>query len=331
MLQPHHLNLVARPPSLHIVMPSQPEQSQKRFEPGRSATWPQTKRILRVGQTDFEMIYKTKSAPAAIASLPTKPVYDPYEDELNKHPEDHFLSPVQMYEYEDWAEDSDDDAEEVEWDAGITDFALFDNDRRRAQEQHEQVPGRWNGLIASQASALQRAVERNRAGSEPRRRAWTPLLEELPQLTPDSSPDLRGDFDIHAHCGPRQPQQKQKSATDSRNMQNFPSFKITPPSEDTFDSDEYDSDYDYDDDESEDDSDLPVSWLVERSRAREQRRRAQRKLERPGLRSSRTLSGKVHVWRRPSHHIYSVGEDVEAEKKAEMLCSRDEHRGRGRG
>lgn len=299
-------------------MPSQRDQSQKRFEPGRSATWPQTRRILRVGHTDFEMIHKTKSAPASMAPINTKPIYDPFEDELNKHPEDHFLSPVQMYEYDDWADDSDEDGEEIEWDAGITDFALFDNDRRRAQEKREEVPHRWNGLLASQASALQRAVERNRADSEPQRRSWTPLLDDVPQLTPDNSPDLRGEFDIHAHCAPRQ--QQQKSAP---SIPNYLTVKVTPPSEDNFDSD-YSDDYDFDDDDedSEDDSDIPVSFLVERAR---ERRRLARKMERPGLRFSRTMSGKVHVWRRPSKQIYSVGEDVEAERKAEMIY---EQRGR---
>ncbi|CAK4030341.1 Hypothetical predicted protein [Lecanosticta acicola] len=310
-------------------MPPQPEQAEKRLEPVRSATRLQTKRFLRVGETDFEMVHKTQPAPPT-APLNTKPVYDPFEDELNKHPEDHFLSPVQMYEYEDWAEDSDDDAEEVEWDAGITDFALFESDRRRAQERHEDIPGRWDGLLASQASALQRVVERNRADSSPQRR-WTPLLEDLPGLTPDSSPDLRGDFDIHAHCAPRQ-QQRTTPRQTNNSVPNYLTIRVTPPPEDSSD---YDSD-DFDDDEdSEDDSDIPVSFLVERAR---ERRRQARKLERPGLRYSRTMSGKVHVWRRPSAQIYSVGEDVEAEKRAEMLYCRqhqqhqleDEQRGRGR-
>ncbi|KAF2159367.1 hypothetical protein M409DRAFT_60839 [Zasmidium cellare ATCC 36951] len=230
-----------------------------------------------------------------------KPIFDPFEDDLNKHPEDHFLSPVQMYEYEDWAEDSEDeDAEEIEWDAGITDFALFDNDRRHAQQRHEEVPDRWDGLLASQASALQRAVLRNRANSDPSGRQWTPLLEDLPQLTPDNSPNLKGDHDIHSYCGPK---------TTRPSVPNYLAVKVTPPPED---------DYDFDDDEDEEDSDeddLPVSYLVARAR---ERRRVAHQMERPGLRFNRTMSGKVHVWRRPSYHLYSVGEEAEAESEAEM-------------
>lgn len=241
-----------------------------------------------------------------------KPKPSLFEDDLNKHPEDHFLSPVQMYEYEDWAEDSDDDgdAEEIEWDAGITDFALFDTDRRHAQQRQEQVPGRWDSLLQSQASALQRAVLRNRANSEPSGRQWTPLLEDLPQLTPDNSPNLKGDHDIHSYCGA-------KTNNARPTVPNYLTVKVTPPSppEQHSDSDDYSFDEEDEDEEDSDEDDLPVSLLVARAR---ERRRAARAMERPGLRFNRTMSGKVHVWRRPSYHLYSVGEDVEAESKAEL-------------
>lgn len=228
-----------------------------------------------------------------------KPI-DLFEYELSEHPENHFLSPVQMYEYEDWAEDSDgDDASEIEWDAGITDFALFDKDRRQAQHG-QAMPDRWNSLLKSQASALQRAVERNRATSDSSRRGvWTPLVDDLPQLTPDSSPNLKDEFDIHAHC-------KQNSM-----RQTIPSYLLeaTPSDEET---DEDDDDVSDD----SDDDDLPVAYLVERAR---ERRRQARQLERPGLRFSRTMSGKHHVWRRPSSQMYTLSESPEAERKAEML------------
>lgn len=236
------------------------------------------------------------------AATHSKPVYDPFEDDLNKHPEDHFLSPVQMYEYEDWAEDSDDDGEEIEWDAGITDFALFDNDRRHAQQRQEQMPDRWNGLLASQASAMQRAVLRNRANSEPSGKQWTPLLEDVPQLTPDNSPNLKGDHDIHSYCGQKIPRSS---------VPNYLAVKVTPPPED--DSDDYDDD---DEEYDSDEDDLPVSFLVARAR---ERRRVARQMERPGLRFNRTMSGKVHVWRRPSYQLYPVGEDAEGESEAETM------------
>ena len=86
-----------------------------------------------------------------------------FEDQLDQHPEEHFLSPVSMYEYDDWASDSDDDDDDdVEWDAGITDFALFDRDRRRARDEGQALPEKWETFYESQASALGRAVERSR-------------------------------------------------------------------------------------------------------------------------------------------------------------------------
>lgn len=220
-----------------------------------------------------------------------------YEEELNKAPEDHFLSPIQMHEYEDWDTDSD-GGEEVEWDAGITDFALFNNDRQRAQATDEKVPERWNRLLASQASALQRATQRNRADSDS-------SIEELPQLTPDNSPTLRDDFDMDAHFTtfghkPHAPKP------------NFLSFKPARTTKHGFDDASDDSEFE--DSEDEEDDDLPLSFIIQRSK---ERQRAARMSERPGLRFSRTLSGKQHVWRRPSSEIYPLNEDTAAERKAE--------------
>lgn len=245
-----------------------------------------------------------------------RPIHDPFEDEINQDPAAHFLSPIQMYEYEDWADDSGDD-EEVAWDAGITDFALFHDDRRQAQERQEQVPDRWERLLANQASALQRAVHRNRANSDPSRdQKWTPLLEDVPHLTPDNSPNLKDDFDIDSHCGGRTLRRRPA-------IPNYLQQRTTPPEELTDDSDMEDGELS----DSEDEDELPVAFLVERAR---ERRRQARKLERPGLRFNRTMSGKVHVWRRPSWHLNDVHEDVEAEKKAELETYDEQQRGRGR-
>lgn len=252
------------------------------------------------------------------------PSHDPFEDEINENPAAHFLSPVSMYEYDDWAaDDSDDEGDQVEWDAGITDFALFQNDQRQARERHEQVPDRWDSLLASQRNALHRAVQRNRAVSEPSPSPMrTPLLADLPQLTPDNSPNLKDDFDIEAYCG----QKARRQA-----IPDYLTLDVTPPDEET-DEDDDDEMTDSDDDE------LPVAYLVERAR---ERRRQARKMERPGMRFNRTMSGKTHVWRRPSYHIYAVDEDAEAERKAELANvhvqdhqrssrTEDQHRGRRR-
>lgn len=243
-----------------------------------------------------------------MAPLKRTKAIDLFEYELSQHPEDHFLSPVQLHEHEAWAEDSDDDdAGEIEWDAGITDFALFDTDRRRAGQQGQAMPDRWNRLLQSQASALQRAVERNRAPSDTSRRGvWTPVVDDLPQLTPDGSPNLKDEFDMHAHC---------KANTSRR--QSVPSYLLaaTPSDEET------DEDDDEDISDDSDDDDLPVSYLVQRARERRRARELKmRQLERPGLRFSRTMSGKHHVWRRPSSQMYTLSESPEAERRAEMLC-----------
>ncbi|KAI5362536.1 hypothetical protein Slin14017_G077730 [Septoria linicola] len=284
-------------------MPS-PTSGNQRLESttaGRSLTWPPTTVRLT---TDVDKKHIT-SAPTSPETMPSRRKHtssrqDSFEDEINKDPAAYFLSPAKMaHEYEDWAEDSDDDTEEVEWDAGITDFALFHNDRRQAQARQVPVSNRWENLLASQASALQRAVQRNRSDSDPtRNRTWTPLAEDVPHLTPDNSPTLRDDFDIEHYCGGRAARP------------NIPSYLQSPftPAEEL-------SDDDYEDDSDSDDDELPIAYLVERAR---ERRRAARKMERPGMRFNRTMSGKVHVWRRPSYQLHDVGEDPEAERKAEL-------------
>jgi hypothetical protein len=248
--------------------------------------------------------------------------HDPYEDELNESPDTHFLSPMQLYEYEDWADDSEDesDNEEVVWNAGITDFALFDRDRRNANEHHQHVPGKWQSLLDSQASALQRAVERNQRGSasEARQQQWTPLMNDLPQLTPDHSPNLHDDFEMDTSF--RRQGSLRPRVPDYLHLQLPPAIKTSSDLDDAYDS--HDGSSQYDDDEnacssssgSDSEADVPVAALIARAR---ERRMQYRKLERPGLRYNRTMSGKVHAWRRPSVHIYPLGEEREAEAAAE--------------
>lgn len=228
---------------------------------------------------------------------------DYFETDIDLHPEDHFLSPIMPYEYEDWADDTDDDDDEggeMDWDAGITDFALFSDDRRRAQESEEKIPKKWETVVSSQATAMQRAVQRHRAGAE------RTLLsaEDVPALTPDGSPRLSDDLEIDTFRGPL-PFRPRISKP------NPVTITLTPPQEDdyrdaqTFSEDEAE---DEDDEDDEDEDELPLSVLLEKARLR------RRKLERPGLKHSRTLSGKVHVWRRPSWGIYPVGEEREEEE-----------------
>ncbi|KAF2764226.1 hypothetical protein EJ03DRAFT_355964 [Teratosphaeria nubilosa] len=234
------------------------------------------------------------------AASRSKPVFDHFQDDLDDledHPEDYYLSPVMGYD--DWADDSDDEGEEVEWNAGITDFALFDSDRRRAQEEHDSLPSKWDDFMTSQESAFRRSERRIRSYSMPDT-TKPPLpveVEDVPDLTPDHSPSLRDDMDVDSFHGPSAPRPVVPS---------YLTITVSPPEGDQGSS-------------SESDENLPLSFFIKRSAQRKQERR---KLERPGLQYSRTLSGKVHVWRRPSWYLYPVGEDAEAERRAENGVSK---------
>ena len=263
--------------------------STPRPEPERSLTWPPA---LHVATDQASNIHKGDLTP--LSPVPySDNTYGFFEQDLNDNPEYHFLSPIQMYEYEDWAEDSDSDAEEVEWDAGITDFALFDDDRRRAQENNRPLPSKWNGMLAQQTSALQRAVARNRADSDPYPLSATQPSsdDEVPNLTPDVSPDLRDDLDVESYHG---------QSVSRPSVPNYLTITVTPPEGDD-----------------DDDEDLPLSYYA----ARKQHRPPNRKLDRPGLRHSRTMSGRAHTWTRPS--MLTVGEDSEAEERAEHGCDQE--------
>jgi hypothetical protein len=253
-----------------------------RPEPERSLTWPQT---LVLSATNDHIRSKDRTLNDGEYGDPT---YGFFEADLENNPEYHFLSPIQMYEYEDWADDSDEEGEEVEWDAGITDFALFDDDRRRAQESNQALPSKWNGMLVQQASALQRAVRRNRADSDPYplRKASPGSDDGVPSLTPDVSPDLRDDLDVESYHG-------QTVARPS--VPNYLTIVVTPPT----------------DNEVEEDDDDALPFFV----SGEQDHSPTRKLQRPGLKHSRTMSGHIHTWTRPS--MDTVGEDSEGEEQAE--------------
>ena len=268
-----------------------------RPESERRVTWPPA---VHASVTSGSLFDKGGSATPSIVDHGDSP-YDLFEADLENNPEYHFLSPIQMYEYEDWAEDSDSDAEEVEWDAGITDFALFDDDRRRAQESNRPLPSKWTGMLAQQSSALQRAVERRRRDSDPQplNRSQDTPEDEVPSLTPDVSPDLRDDLDVESFHG---------QAVARPTVPNYLTITVTPP------------------DDEVGDEDVPLSFYVARKHASS----PNRKLQRPGLRHSRTMSGRAHTWMRPS--MFTVGEDSEGEEKAER-CGEgsDEEGNRGRG
>jgi hypothetical protein len=274
-------------------MPSAPTSSRPELQ--RTSTWPPTIRVVTDGPNAHKPPVGTQSAASK-----AKPTPSYFEDDVEDHPEDHFLSP--MYEYDDWADDSDDDGEEIEWDAGITDFALFDSDRRRAQEEHDSLPSKWKGFRSEQQAALERAVHRSRAQSAPETTRPPLPMDAVPGLTPDSSPNLKDDLDVESFHG-------QSSARPV--VPSYLTITVTPPDDDD-DADVEDS--------IESDEDLPLSFYINRANRRRQERR---KLERPGLRSSRTLSGKVHVWQRPDWHIYKIGEDPDAERKAEICAAKN--------
>ena len=261
-----------------------------RPEPERSLTWPQT---LVLPATEDRLKHKHRTS--QLNEEYGDRTYGFFEADLEHNPEYHFLSPIQMYEYEDWAEDSDDEGEEVEWDAGITDFALFDDDRRRAQESNQRLPSKWNDMLLEQASALQRAVKRNRADSDPYplRKASLGPNEDVPGLTPDVSPDLRDDLDVESYHG-------QTVARPS--IPSHLTIAVTPPS----------------DEEAEDKDQDAVPLFVQDK----QEQFPTSKLQRPGLRHSRTMSGHIHTWTRPS--MDTVGEDSEAEEQAERESGENE-------
>lgn len=259
----------------------------------RTWTWPPTTSMPADGISEPPL----QSSYVSAATESKAVSHTHFEDEL-ENPEDHFLSP--LYQYEDWADASDDDGDDTGWDAGITDFALFDGDRRGIEDGNGQLPAMWRKFMMSQESALQRSVER--CGQDVGLNNLRPPLP-CPELTPDTSPSLVDDletesFDGHPMSGTRAP--------------SYLTVIITPPDED--------------ESSIESDEDMPLSFFVKQARGRLRHRS---KVQRPGLQHNRTLSGKLHVWQRPS--LYPVGEDPEAEQRAERKCGSFECEEEGRG
>ena len=262
----------------------------------RALTWPLTDAVMKGMLSERKAERESTSA-----AVDHRPKHDPFLDDLEDHPEDHFLSPIipEEYEYDDWSDDSDFD-DEFEWDAGIMDFALFDDDRRRSRTNDLPVSNKWNDLLSLQASALRRADERNRASS-------TGNLEvpgTPPGLTPDTSPNNRDDMDYEL------PQEGLKR---TQGVPNYLTVIVTPPTDDhVAESDVFGNEAD--------DEDVPLSFFYTRKQVQTP---TDRRLQRPGLRYGRTMSGKRHSWRQPSWDIYPVGEDVDAEREAEESAAFD--------
>ena len=225
---------------------------------------------------------------------------DTFRNDLDDYPDHYFLSPIAADEYEDWSSDSEDDGEGIEWSAGITDFALFRQDRRVANASKESPTlDRWKALLENQSFALQRSLQRVQATAESRR-VLEPLLEadDTPGLTPDASPCLRDDLD---DC----PDEMRSSG--GAGIPNYLTIIVTPPGEDH-----------------RKDQESKVLASVARKQAWNL---AKRQRERPGLAHTRTLSGHLHSWRSPSWYVYTVSEEVDAEER-EDLCNMDRIGGR---
>lgn len=232
----------------------------------------------------------------------------PEEEDMDQNPQQHFLSPVQPYEYQPWADDSneDDDSGDFQWDAGITDFSLFDSDRREAESRQTELPSKWSNVVFNQKEALQRSLKRttshaqltnNNNTSEAATATDITDTDSLPSLTPDTSPDLRDLGDEFpdpppplSHSLPFRPSPHNKQPKPA-----YLTVEITPPlpSEAGFPEDE----------------DLPLSFRA----PQRQLSTAKVTVQRPGLRHARTLSGKLHSWRRPGWEIYALEEAGEGE------------------
>lgn len=260
----------------------------------RSLSWPQPIRLPTEGHKG-----KPDSMYATVTESPSHGFYADHE--FDEYPDRIFSSPVKMYEYDDWASDSDDDEEEVQWDAGITDFALFDHDRRKAHEKNEPVPERWSGMVQNQASALERSVLRSNTDSTtaPNDRLRRDV-DDMPSLTPDQSPDLRDDLDSEPYRG-------RMAAGPS--VQWYFTEERSPS--DQLRKDEPRNHH------------KPMKFSTPDSRQRTQSSSPPvRRQQRPGLSHSRTMSGHIHSWRRPDKKMYTVGEEPQAETEEDECATR---------
>jgi len=254
-----------------------------------------------------------------VAAQPTQPSL--FEEDLDNNPHSHFLSPVHMYES--W-DDSDDDSDDgsFEFDAGITDFALFNDDFKRAKEQNVPLSNKWSDFVEDQAQCLDRAVARSRAElvdrpsgpfysgsslSQPR--------DAVPSLTPDTSPRLADDLDYDSAESSSDRSYRTKIVTPASTQPASSPINIPGRSQSNLSTLTESA---IDDNEFEDTS-APAFLLYRHSqRAGKGRQLAkpQPPPMRPGLSAgSRTLSGKLHVWRRPSCDLFSVEEEADEEAK----------------
>jgi len=88
-------------------MPSSTHQHRR--EPVRSLTWPLPIRIAATGAPSLD-----RDNRRFVQATPCKDRVSLFNDDLEDHPDDHFLSPIRADEYKDWDSESDSDAEEVE-------------------------------------------------------------------------------------------------------------------------------------------------------------------------------------------------------------------------
>jgi hypothetical protein len=261
-----------------------------------------------------------------------------FEEDLDDNPHSHFLSPVQMHEF--WDDSDDDDDDDYQFDAGITDFALFNDDYKRAKEQDTPLSAKWNDLIADQAEAYNRAIARTRA--ELTDRPTGPFdspsssfnqHDAVPSLTPDTSPRLVDDLDFDSA-------EETQESTSTLSLP-YRTKTVTPddlphrPASAPIDIPRSRfnlptlSESAIEDEEDFADHAAPAFLLYRHSQRADRRRNSARPQPppmRPGMSAgNRTLSGKLHVWKRPSWDLYAVWEESEEE------AAQDDSRGRGRG
>jgi len=250
-----------------------------------------------------------------------------FEEDLDNNPHSHFLSPVHMYES--WDDSDDDDDDDCQFDAGITDFALFSDDYKRAKEADAPLSDKWNDFVADQEEAYNRTIARTRADLNDR--SAGPFYsgssfaqpDAVPSLTPDTSPRLADDLDFDSGeestsslpyqtkiVTPDLPHRPASAPIDIPRSRHT----LSTLSESAIENEEFT------------DPAAPAFLLYRHSQRADKRRRASRPQAppmRPGLSAgNRTLSGKLHVWRRPSWDLFIVDEEREEES------AQDDSRGR---
>jgi len=226
----------------------------ERPELERSATWPSPKMQANIS--------RAVSTPA-------------FEDDLEQHPEKHFLTPMTAEERYGWDSDSDDEDDGGEWNAGIMDFSLFTADRKRAMETGEPLDEKWDHLLASQAEAFKRSCDR----------VWARENDRTPELTPDTSPKLKDNLEDDDEIDG-------KARLPWIQVPDYLTFEVTPSKSGV---------------RIGPNDKLPLSFGQPRKS----------RIERPGLKHARTMSGRKHVWERPGYDMPTVGEDADAEAEAE--------------